>query len=545
MSPLLHHLWQSTLFALAAALLAYALRGNRPQARYWLWLAASVKFLVPFSLLLRLGGTFAWHPAAEVAAERPVAAAVGQVSQVLLPLGAVSAPAEGWWMEAIGAVWVLGFVLSLVNWRRQWRVLETAKRSGERVDIAAPIAVISTPVLVEPGVFGVFRPVLLLPAGIEKKLSAEQMTALLRHEMCHVQRRDNLWSAVHMTAQAIFWFHPLLRWIGARMEEERERACDEEVIRQGSRPEAYAEGILHVCEWYLQSPLPCAAGVTGADLKKRVREILLRKSSARMTWGRKALLAGAGLVVICVPLLVGVVQAQGPLAFDVVSIRPSSPDEKYQNFNIQSGGGIKVTNFPVRSLIEIAYKLRESQLIGAPDWIGKTHYDILARMDTPDSPADISKLSESERKEMEARLALRTQSILTDRFQFKFHRETREMPILALTVAKGGLKVQPQEPATSAPRHMWMRKGQISSLGMPMSQLADSLSRLLSRTVVDETGIAGEFEYKLEWAQIGDPDASGPTIYTALQEQLGLKLESKKGPVEVVVVDGIEKPTEN
>ena len=92
--------------------------------------------------------------------------------------------------------------------------------------------------------------------------------------MCHVRRRDNFFAAVHMVVEAIFWFHPLVWWIGSRMVEERELACDEEVLRMGCEPADYVEGILKVCRLYTESPLPCVSGVTGADVKKRLRAIL-------------------------------------------------------------------------------------------------------------------------------------------------------------------------------------------------------------------------------------------------------------------------------
>src|ERR1700754_57843 len=100
----------------------------------------------------------------------------------------------------------------------------------------------SSPELVEPGVFGVFRSVLVLPAGIEESLTPEQLSAVLAHELCHARRRDNLLGAIHMAVETLFWFHPLVWWIGPRLVEERERACDEQVLLQGNRPEAYAEG---------------------------------------------------------------------------------------------------------------------------------------------------------------------------------------------------------------------------------------------------------------------------------------------------------------
>ena len=105
----------------------------------------------------------------------------------------------------------------------------------------------SAPDLIEPGIVGVLRPVLLLPEGIAEQLNQTQLDAILAHEFCHVRRKDNLTATIHMAVQAIFWFHPLTWWIGARLVDERERACDEEVLRRGCKPNVYAESILAIC----------------------------------------------------------------------------------------------------------------------------------------------------------------------------------------------------------------------------------------------------------------------------------------------------------
>ena len=158
---------------------------------------------------------------------------------------------------------------------------------------------------IEPGVFGLFRPVLLLPEGIRERLSAEHLGEILAHELCHVRRRDNLAAAAHMLVEAVFWFHPLVWWVGARLVEERERACDEEVVGRGSQPELYAESILKTCEFYLESPVACVSGISGADLKQRIARIMTRRSTNGLSMGRKLLLAGAALVTLAVPMSLG------------------------------------------------------------------------------------------------------------------------------------------------------------------------------------------------------------------------------------------------
>ena len=166
-----------------------------------------------------------------------------------------------------------------------------------------PIVASDTPI--EPGIFGIHRPVLLWPRGISERLTDEQVEAILAHELCHLRRRDNLAAALHMAVQTMFWFHPLVWWIGARLVDERERACDEEVIRLGSEPEVYAESILKTCQFFVESPLVCVAGVTGSDLKKRIEQIMTNDAGATLSVWRKALLAAAGVVAFVTPVAVG------------------------------------------------------------------------------------------------------------------------------------------------------------------------------------------------------------------------------------------------
>ena len=177
----------------------------------------------------------------------------------------------------------IGFALLLAGWWRRAREIRAALAAASPVEFGFPIKVMSSPGILEPGVFGVLRPVLLLPEGIAARLTPEQLESVLAHELCHVRRRDNLTGVLHMIVEALFWFHPLIWWLGARLMEERERACDEEVLRLGNQPEVYAEGILKICDLYWESPLRCVSGVTGADLRKRIEEIMTNRSLARLS----------------------------------------------------------------------------------------------------------------------------------------------------------------------------------------------------------------------------------------------------------------------
>jgi lipopolysaccharide transport protein LptA len=128
---------------------------------------------------------------------------------------------------------------------------------------------------------------------------------VLAHELCHVRRRDNLTAAFHMVVEALLWFYPLVWWLGARLVAERERACDEEVLLSGTDPGAYAEGILRVCQHFLESPLICAAGVSGSNLKTRIEAIMNNQLAHRLNGPKKVMLAAAAVAAVAVPLVLG------------------------------------------------------------------------------------------------------------------------------------------------------------------------------------------------------------------------------------------------
>ena len=174
---------------------------------------------------------------------------------------------------------------------RLWLRIQAAVRASTPLQIPAAVEIRSCPDLLEPGVVGLWQPIVLLPEGIVERLTPSQLEAVLAHELWHVRRRDNLFASMHMIVEAVFWFHPLVWWIGARLVEERERACDEGVLSLGSEPRTYADAILNVCKLYVESPLECVAGVTGANLKRRIEAIMTNCTGQGLNRARKLLLA--------------------------------------------------------------------------------------------------------------------------------------------------------------------------------------------------------------------------------------------------------------
>jgi bla regulator protein BlaR1 len=257
-SQVFNHLWQSTVFAAAVGLAALALRRNSPRVRYWLWLAASLKFLLPFSWLVATGARIQLPP------DTPSlhAVTIQQISATFAPVSlfptATPAIATPRMPLALAAIWLAGALFLLFRWFRRWRTIHLAVRKASRLQLPNPVPAYSSSAMIEPGVLGVFRPVLLLPEGLSDNLTPEQFEAVLAHERRHIRCHDNLTAALHMCVETLFWFHPLVWWIGAKLMDERERDCDEAVLSQGSHPGDYARGIVQVCEAYVELPLACA-----------------------------------------------------------------------------------------------------------------------------------------------------------------------------------------------------------------------------------------------------------------------------------------------
>jgi uncharacterized protein (TIGR03435 family) len=233
---------------------------------------------------------------------------------------------------------------------------------------------------------------------------------------------------------------------------------------------------------------------------------------------------------------------------------------------IQPGGGFRASGMTVKMLLTQAYDVREFQVSGGPSWINTERYDITAKSEHSDEaqslPDDPRKMTDEQRKTVSDQMRERLRALLAERFQLTIHRETKEQSVYALVVGKGGSKLKESETKEgTGPRGMMrMGRAQLSGQGVPLQMLTQSLSSQLGRPVIDRTGLKGNFDFKLEWtpdpgqpaampANGPDapppPDPNGPSIFTALQEQLGLRLESQKGPVEMLVIDKVEKPSEN
>ncbi len=256
--------------------------------------------------------------------------------------------------------------------------------------------------------------------------------------------------------------------------------------------------------------------------------------------------------------------------FEVASVKANKSGDGNGNLRGLPGGRVQATNMPVRPIITFAYQLAGYQLVGGPGWLTTDRYDLIAKLEGDPSSAPAALPGANTPNSMQ--LALR--HLLEERFKLKVHRETREMDIYALVLARPGgdpgpgLKPSTQDCAAAAaaaqrpgapppgsPGQPFCgisgSPGRVRFGGLPSMSFPAAFSGPAGRMVVDRTGLTGSWDFDLTFApenrgpDAPPPDPNAPSFFTAIQEQLGLKLEATKGPVDVVVIDGIEKPAED
>jgi uncharacterized protein (TIGR03435 family) len=226
-----------------------------------------------------------------------------------------------------------------------------------------------------------------------------------------------------------------------------------------------------------------------------------------------------------------------PATFEVASVKPSPPDAPGMFTRYLPDGGVRFAGATLKNLVSIAYGVRQFQISGGPRWIDTDRFDIEARAETSGAVTPL------QRKTGE-----RLRSLLADRFQLALHRETKEHTVYELVVARGGPKLQESKEGKNMVR---AGRGTVKGQSVGLAMLAMNLANELGCPVIDKTGLSGKYDFDLTWTPIPPSAASpseapdGPSIFTALTEQLGLRLESKKGPVEVLVIDSAERPSKN
>ena len=276
------------------------------------------------------------------------------------------------------------------------------------------------------------------------------------------------------------------------------------------------------------------------------------------------------MIRLLVPAVVVVLSLAGLAAqaptFEVASIKRNNSGTGMMSVGMQPGGRLHMVNVPVRNLIIRAYGVQPYQIIGGPDWITSDRFDVLTKAEGDATPEQVN---------------LMLRSLLAERFKLAVHTETRELPVYYLVNARDDGRLGPDLKPAAVPCGppgrgraggplpgrgagggcgMMMTFGRVQASGQPIAAIATSLANQLGRPIIDKTGLTGSYDFTLSWTPEGgrgggplppgvpEPppiDPNGPSLFTAIQEQLGLKLESDRGPVEVIVIDGVEPPTED
>lgn len=580
-STLLHFLWQGVAIAAVYAAARRWARTSAPNIRYLLGCAALAAMAVaPLATWWILG-----LPPADAAAASPAtilsATASGAVRGLPAPLAggvpAAAAPFLSWvvgiWLVGATALWVRlmgGWILATrLRSRRAhpapaaWQ--QTLDRLRDRMRVSGPVRLLVSSLVQTPAVVGWIRPVVLTPAGALAGLPADQMEALLLHELAHIRRHDYLVNMLQSAVEALLFYHPAVWWVSGHLRAERELCCDDAAVEASGDVVIYARALAGLG---LLCP-PIAMAANGGSLAHRIGRLLGRPRPAPRTLSGTGIAAAAVLPAIAAAALFG--QPAEPLRFDVASIKRSVDQSPNWGLRPRPGGLTATGN--LKLLIDDAYKVQDFQVVGGPEWTNSERYIVDAK--------SVGKASRDQ-------VWLMLQSLLEDRFQLKVHRETRELPVFYLAIAKAGPKMPaPKEggciDSTDPPPQLTggrmpvpgsvppplircghlgitLEKGGARIFGgkAPISEIVPVLSNMLRRKVIDRTGLTGLFDIELHFVPDDNTpllpppppegtasDAMSPSIFSALPEQLGLRLEAAKGPVEVIVIDHIERPSAN
>jgi uncharacterized protein (TIGR03435 family) len=591
-STLLHFLWQGVLIAAVyAAARRWTTRRYGPNVRYILACAALAALAAAPVLtwnLLRPPVPVAvrfWNKDTDTAPISAGAFAAVRNVPASFPAGvygAVPAPLLPWvvavWLAGATAFWLrlLGGWIFAERLRsrlvrpapRQWQ--QALDRLKTRIRVSRPVRLLVSSWVQTPAVVGWLRPVVLVPVGALAGLPPEQMEALLLHELAHIRRHDYLVNMVQSVVEALLFYHPAVWWVSHHIRSERELSCDDLAVGVNGDALTYARALAE-----LESARPAhfraVMAANGGGLAHRIARLLGQSRPAPRPLSGPGIIAAA--IVLAMAALAVFGQPAGLPRFEVASVKPST-DRGFRT--VRPLPGRLTADAPVRLLLQNAYSVQAFQIVGGPGWIDSEHFAIEAK-----AAGNASR----------DQIFLMLQGLMEVRFQLKIHRESRELPVYALVAARNGLKLSPPkegacaDPAPGAlppweggriqppgrgqpPMAPCGRAGVMLASGgarmgggkIPMPEFIRALSMVLDRTVIDKTGFTGLFDFRLDFlpdettAALPPPppdaasaslDSRNPSILTALQEQLGLRLESTKGPVDVIVIDHVERPSAN
>jgi uncharacterized protein (TIGR03435 family) len=551
---LVHFLWQGALIA-CLYLVARTLfvRPENARVRYALSCAALAAMIAAPAVTL-----ISNHPArpapaitriASAFTAQPVGPHYGSIPFESLPTTARATQATDV-MAWLGVIWLAcSFVLSIrliggciVAARirslrvsappREWRDALDALITRTRASL--PVKLLVSGFVQTPVVVGWLKPAILLPAAAITGIAPEHIQALLAHELAHIRRHDYLVGVLQRVAETLLFYHPAVWWLSRHIDAEREACCDDMAVALTGDTLTYVSALASLESRRTEHMVPLLAA-NGGSLRHRISRLVSQPTPP--AWS----LSGAGLVTaaILMGLAVCGLMAQSMdtrPAFEVASLKPNNSGTGVDRIKRSAGSWI-IQNVPLKRMIGMAYGVADGRdyLLEGPDWMDANNFDISAKF-----PSDTS----------DSQVLLMLQRLLDERFKLKLHRESREFQVYALVVDKRGSKVHPA--AKPGPYRVTVRDGHAVAISVTMAGFADRLSKEVGRQVVDMTGLAGQFDLTLDWQPEGrqpeksDTAADRPSIFSALPEQLGLKLEPRKVALDVLVVDAASKvPVEN
>jgi len=562
---LVHFLWQGGLIAAAYAVARRFQRGSND--RYLLGCAALALMLAAPLVTWRV---LAPADAPYVASADQTARVASAVPAALPAMVRAEVPAvkDIPWLRWAVTVWLVGASLLslrlLGGWMTAARVRAGARRAPavwcatverlrRQLGVLRSVSLRVSAMVQSPVAVGAWRPLIVVPVGMLAGMPAAQVEALLAHELAHIRRHDYLVNLLQSLAEALLFYHPAVWWVSGHIRAERERCCDDAAVALSGDVIGYVNALAELAG--MRQVRLGAVAANGGSLADRIARLLGESRPAARKHGT------AAAAVLLAAAAFGLYGQETPRpSFQVASVKLNTENPPNRILRPMPGGRLTARNASLQQLIVVAYRVQKYQLIGGPSWMETDGFDIEAKGDGDANPNQTIQM---------------LQSLLGDRFKLALHRETRQLPVYDAIGAKGAFHPPapeengcvPMDPTGPPPRGALPcgvprigMSGVIDAAKATMPQLVMTLAMVLGRPVIDQTGFKGTFDVHLKFAPDGntqglpggalgaappDPDPSMPNIFGALQEQLGLKLTSSKGPVEVLVIDHVERPTAN
>lgn len=566
---LLHFLWQGAALALLLFLFQVLARKASASTRYAAGCFVMLAMAVVFAATVLRHYPTASMVSDAFTAQAPVSP-VQDASPAVTQLSPVGPSSTGVPLDSIARLWLLGVasvsIYTAHGWNRVQRIKRAALNSIEvacldtlkrRLGITCMVRVCTSALAEVPAVVGWLKPCILLPVAALTGLTESQLRAILAHELAHIRRHDYLVNLFQTAVETVLFYHPAVWWVSRQIRREREHCCDDIAVALCGDPVEYVSALAGMEEIRSRIPEPALAA-NGGELLSRIRRLLGEPNPSSRPLGVLVVLA----FLIAAPAFVALHAAPQdlkPAQFEVASVKQldqsqdaGQPDLTFvgtagKPFKI-SGNRVSIIG-TLHKLIADAYAVKDYQISALPSWGDSLRFNIVAESPGTDSPT-----------QDQARAML--QALLSDRFHVKFHRESKEMSVYHLAQGKSSKSFTPAGPdetfswkITPEPGGLMRSKATKESIGDFVQLVGVSTDR----PVIDKTDITGFIDYdiliELPTAARQSVEGGGGikalnedlnrAIVYAVVDQLGLKLESAKDAVDLLVIDSVEKPTAN